>query len=280
MDARVNSLLGEIASQAAVERTSFLLDSTRQLEEFLHAHQGRIAEIGGLVLIDEDPDYLSVSADGTFRSRTRFRDETSGDWVSETETIGSAAELVELYNPAEIYAAFAEAAREAAGLPVEPTGEAGLVEAAGLAPEESGFLYAGAADAWAAGRERVAAPTTKEEAARQLYDLALTFQERSQESEALLIDHFEAAASELAGLVGDMIVADDDDERLTLRANGRFHGEVVPEDEPDTWRQLDDPEELVQFYDPTDIFGDLAEAIADAFPEVAPELDEDGKEPA
>jgi hypothetical protein len=280
MDARENSLLGEIAAQAAVERTSFLLDATRQLEAFLHSHQGRIAEIGGLVLIDEEPDYLSVAEDGTFKSRTRFRDEKTDEWVSETETIESAAELVELYNPAEIYAAFAEAAREAAGLPAEPTGEAGLVEAAGVSPVEGGFLYAGAADAWAAGRERVAAPATKTEAASRLYDLALTFQERSQESEALLLDHFEAAASELAGLVGDMIIADDEDERLTLRANGRLHGEVVPETEPDTWRQLDTPDELVQFYDPTDIFGDLAEAIAEEFPDVAPETDEGGDEPA
>jgi hypothetical protein len=280
MDARTNSLLGEIASQSAVERTSFLLDASRQLEDFMHAHQGRIAEIGGLVLIDEDPDYLAVAADGTFKSRTRYRDEKSGDWVSETETIESAAELVELYNPAEIYAAFAEAAREAAGLPPEPTAEADLIESTGVAPVESSALYAGAADAWAAGRERIAAPASREEAAHQLYDLALTFQERSQESEALLIDHFQDAASELAEMVGDMIVADDKDERLTLRANGHFHAEVVPEDQPDSWRQLDDAEELVQFYDPTDIFGDLAEAIAEAFPQVAPELDDDGDKPA
>jgi hypothetical protein len=275
MDARTNSLLGEIASQAAVERTSFLLDASRQLDGFMHAHQGRVAEIGGLVLIDEEPDYLAVEADGTFKSRTRYRDEKTGEWVSETETIESVAELVELYNPAEIYAAFAEAAREAAGLPAEPTAEAGLIESTGVAPVESSALYAGAADAWAAGRERVAAPATREEAAHQLYDLALTFQERSQESEAQLIDHFEEAASDLAE-----IVADDEDERLTLRGNGRFHAEVVPEDQPDTWRQLDDAEELVQFYDPTDIFGDLAEAIAEAFPQVAPELDDGGDKPA
>jgi hypothetical protein len=280
MDPRQNSLLGEIASQSAVERTSFLLDATRQLEDFLRTQGGRIAEIGGLVLIDEDPDYLSIAADGTFKSRTRFRDEKTGEWVSEVETLESAAELVELYNPAEIYAAFAEASREAAGLPAEPTGEAGLTESAGVAPTEGGRLYAGAADAWAAGRERLAPPDTRPEAASRLYDLALSFQERSQETEAELLDEFETAASELAGLVGDMIIADDDDERLTLRGNGRLHGEVVPESEPDTWRQLDSPEELVQFYDPTDIFGDLAEAIAEEFPEVAPEAAEAGDEPA
>ena len=55
---------------------------------------------------------------------------------------------------------------------------------------------------------------------------------------------------------------------------------MLPEEDPDNWRQLDDPEELVQFYDPTDVFGDLAESIAEAFPGVAPELDVDGDSPA
>ena len=38
---------------------------------------------------------------------------------------------------------------------------------------------------------------------------------------------------------------------------------------------LKSPEEMVQFYDPTDLFGDLAETIAEQFPEVAPELDDE-----
>ena len=32
------------------------------------------------------------------------------------------------------------------------------------------------------------------------------------------------------------------------------------------------PDELVEFYDPTDVFGDLADALAEAYPAVAPEL--------
>ena len=32
------------------------------------------------------------------------------------------------------------------------------------------------------------------------------------------------------------------------------------------------PDELVEFYDPTDVFGDLADALAEAFPSVAPDL--------
>jgi len=113
--------LGEIATEASLERTSFLASAGKQLVAFLEGNRQRIKDAGGLVLIDDDPDYLSVAPDGSFRSRTRYQDEVTGEWRSETEVIESAAELVELYNPAEIFAAFAEAARFQAGLPAEPT---------------------------------------------------------------------------------------------------------------------------------------------------------------
>ena len=64
---------------------------------------------------------------------------------------------------------------------------------------------------------------------------------------------------------------DDDDERLSLTTSG-FRAEVIPEDAEDEWRALSGAEELVEFYDPTDVFGDLADALAEAFPAVAPEL--------
>ena len=114
-------MLGEIAADAAIERKSFLVDATDQLRRFLETHGERFRELGGMVLIDEDPDYLAIAPDGTFRSRSRYQDEETGEWVSETEVIETASELVELYNPSDLYAAFAEAAREEAGLPDEPT---------------------------------------------------------------------------------------------------------------------------------------------------------------
>jgi hypothetical protein len=194
--------------------------------------------------------------------------------VSETEVIESAAELVELYNPADIYQAFAEAAREAAGLPAIPTATDELMESAGISPDETVPLdgedvYAEVADSWAAGQEE---PTDEESAAQRLYDLALTFQERSQAAESRLIEEFEVAAERVTSHLGDFIVVDDDDERLTLEASGGFRAEVVPEDADGEWRTLSTAEELVEFYDPTDVFGDLADALAEAFPTVAPEL--------
>jgi hypothetical protein len=278
MDTSRNDLLGELAADAALERSDFLVQATDQLRRFLDANRERIAELGGLTLIDEDPDYLSVAPDLTFRSRTREFDDATGKWDSETEVIEHPSELVELYNPADIYAAFAEAAREAAGLSSEPTATDDLMDTAMVGPDESFTVgadpYAAAADDWAAGQPDAVEADDDESAARRLYDLALEYQERSQRSEARLLDQFEAASGKLTARLGDLIVVDDEDERLTLTAGDGFRAEVVPEESNGEWRTLQTPEELVEFYDPTDVFGDLADALAEAWPSVAPEGEE------
>ena len=272
-----NDLLGEIAADAALERSDFIVQSTDQLRRFLDHHRDRIAVLGGLTLIDEEPDYLSIAPDLTFRSRSRYLDDITGEWVSETEVLESASELVELYNPADIYAAFAEAAREAAGMAPEPTAEGDLMDAAGISPAETMALgedpYAAAADSWAAGQPASLTEDDEESAARRLYDLALEYQERSQRSEARLLEEFEGASAGLISVIGDLIIVDDEDERLVLTASGAFRAEVIPEDSEDEWRTLQGAEQLVEFYDPTDVFGDLADALAEAFPNVAPELE-------
>jgi len=279
MDTGRNDLLGELASDAALERSDFLVQSTDQLRRFLDHHKERIAVLGGLTLIDDEPDYLSIAPDLTFRSRSRFQDELTGEWISETEVIESAAELVELYNPADIYAAFGEAAREAAGMSPEPTASADLLETAGISTEETLGIsgedpYAAAADSWAAGQGQEAPldADDDEQAAHRLYDLALEYQEGSQRSEAHLLEQFEGMAANLVSVIGDLVIVDDDDERLVLTANGKFRAEVVPEDSEGIWRNLETADELVEFYDPTDVFGDLADALAEAYPSVAPEL--------
>ncbi len=285
MDLSRNQALGEIAADAALERRDFLAKAAEQLHRFLDANAARIEDAGGLVLIDEDPDYLAVAPDGSFRSRTRYQDD-NGEWVSETEVIDSPSELVELYNPAEVFAGFAEAARAASGMGEEPTGAEELMESAGIAPDETvaeeGYAvaadegtYAAAADAWAATNAEEAPPADTDEAAARLYDLALSFQERSQEAEARLIEQFESGARPLAGRVGDLMIIDDEDERLTLTGEGRLVAEVVPEDEEGRWRRLDSAADLVEFYDPTDVFGDVADALADAFPSAIAEGDGD-----
>jgi hypothetical protein len=279
MDVSRNDMLGELANDAALERTDFVVQATEQLAKFLDRHRARVAALGGLTLIDDDPDYLSIAPDMTFRVRSRYEDPDTGEWTTDTEIVETASELVELYNPVEIYASFAEAAREAAGLAAEPTATDDLMGAAGIAPEETFGLgvpvgddaYAGAADSWAAGQPAVLDADDEEGAALALYNLALDFQERSQQSEAGLIEQFEESAARVTPQLGDLIIVDDEDERLVLGGTGRFRAEVLPEDSSGEWRELSGGDELVEFYDPTDVFGDLADALAEAFPAIAPD---------
>jgi hypothetical protein len=259
MEARRNALLAEMARDASLERSDFLVRAGEQLERFMNDQADRIRELGGLTLIDDDPDYLAVAPDGTFRSRSRVFDDARGEWISETEVIETAAELVELYNPADVLQSFAEADQGDvwAEAPAEDEGEA---EPTGPDP------YAGAADSWAAGQPAVREATDEQSAAVALYELALDFQERSQRAESGLIEQFENAATGLLGQLGTLVIVDDDDEHLALGVGG-FRGRVIPEGE-EGWQELAGSEQIVRFYDPTDVFGDLAEAIVEAYPTV------------
>ena len=270
MDFR-SEALAELARDASLERSDFLVRAGEQLERFMKANDGRIRSLGGLVLLDSDDEYLAVAPDGTFRSRSRVYDEDTGDWVSETEVIEAAAELAEIYNPADIFAAFAEAAEnaEAAG------GDDEAEEGDGLTIRVNGEdPYAGAADRWAAVQPGdVAEPDeddgTDEAAARRLYDLALDFQERSQVTEGRLLSQFEEAAAELSARLGEIVITEDDDERLVLATGAKLRASVLSE-ESGSWEALEEPSQLVEYYDPTDVFSDLADAIAEAWPGVAP----------
>lgn len=260
MEARRNAALADMARDAELERSDFLVRAGEQLERFMASHQGKIRDLGGLVLIDDDPDYLAVAPDGTFRSRSRVFDESRGDWISETEIIENAGELVEIYNPADILQAFADAQAEDLGV-----GEAETEDD----EEEAGAPdpYAQAADQWAAGQPDVRGANDDQSAALALYELALDFQDRSQRTEAGLIESFENAATSLLSMVGTLVLVDDDDEHLSLSVGG-FRGRVIPEGET-SWKDISTPDQIVRFYDPTDVFGDLAEAIVDAYPNVA-----------
>jgi hypothetical protein len=260
MDARRNSLLADIAREASIERSDFLVRAGEQLQRFMQDHANRIRVLGGLTLINEDDDYLAVAPDGTFRSRSRVYDEAKAEWVSETEIIETAAELVEIYNPADILQAFADAEDSDVGADLGPAtvGDAEGTEAGAPDP------YAGAADTWAAGQPEVKEAHDQPSAAAALYDLALDYQERSQRAESGLIEGFENAASGLLGQVGTLVIVDDDDEHLALGVGG-FRGRVIPEGE-EGWQDLNGAAEIVRYYDPTDVFGDLAEALTDAYP--------------
>jgi hypothetical protein len=278
MEARRNALLADMARDADIERSDFLARAGEQLDRFMAANSNRIEQLGGIVLIDDDPEYLAVAADGTFRSRSRVFDEARGEWLSETEVIDTASELVEIYNPADILAAFADAQAGDAGI-----GDLDTVAVVDEDDDETGESavtavdpYAEAADQWAAGQPDVREAHDEAGAALALYELALDFQDRSQRTEAGLIGSFENAATGVLGYVGTIVLVEDDDEHLELGAGG-FRGRVIPEGQND-WQDISSPDQIVRFYDPTDVFGDLAEALVEAYPAVA--ADAEGVEDA
>jgi hypothetical protein len=264
MEARRNALLAEMARDAELERSDFLVRAGEQLERFITANHHRIQQLGGLVLIDDDPDYLAVTADGMFRSRSRVYDEGRGEWISEMEVIETAGELVEIYNPADILQAFADAQTEDIGLSDREPGPTDGGEGDAAAHDDA---YAAAADQWAAGQPEAATAKDEAGAAVALYELALDFQDRSQRTESGLIEQFENAAAGVLGLVDAVVVVDDEDEHLELAVGG-FRGRVIPEGGTG-WQDISSPDQIVRYYDPTDIFGDLAEALVDQYPAVS-----------
>ena len=79
-------------------------DAALSHAQHLVAEGADLIDVGGessrpkadMVLLDEDPDYLSIAPDLTFRSRTRVQDADTGEWRSETEIIESPSEICEL----------------------------------------------------------------------------------------------------------------------------------------------------------------------------------------
>jgi hypothetical protein len=194
----------------------------------------------------------------------------------ENEVIETAAELVELYNPADILQAFADAQAEDIGIEDAAAGDEGEDVGAGAARVDD--AYAAAADQWAAGQPEVPEARDEQTAAAALYGLALDFQDRSQRTEGGLIEGFENAATSLLGLVGTLVIVDDDDEHLSL-GTARVPGPCHPRGRHRLAGHLQ-PDQIVRYYDPTDVFGDLAEAIADAYPAVAGDAGEEAGDDA
>ena len=110
--------------------------------------------------------------------------------------------------------------------------------------------------------------------ASRLRAIAESFASRGERVEATLLEVFQKQAAPFADQCGDLSIKDAEDERLFFQADGYFAGKVVPDDAPATWRALETPLEVVDFYDPTDLFGDLADRLAEAYPSIG-EPDDD-----
>ena len=147
----------DMARDAEIERSDFLVRAGEQLRPVHGRPPGRIRQLGGLVLIDDDPDYLAVAPDGTFRSRSRVL--RRGDAASGSRTPRSS-------RPPPSWSSSTTPPTSSRRSPTPSARTAGLrgadgADGRGVAAwhrRDAGRRcdpYAGAADQWAAGQPEV-----------------------------------------------------------------------------------------------------------------------------
>jgi hypothetical protein len=101
-----------------------------------------------------------------------------------------------------------------------------------------------------------------------LRDLALAWREESLAVEAELFAEFARASAPISAEFGEFVIVDAPDQRLLVDPLGRLMARVLDES-TGRWRKLSTAEELVDSYDPTDVFSDLQDALIEAFPDRA-----------
>jgi len=256
--------LRELAAEADLERRDFIYESTEQLRRFLETHRERLREIGPIKLVDDEQDYLLYHpVDETWTTRLTYQDPADNEWYDQEQIVETISELVELYNPADIFAWLIEASRDA---------PAHLVPADELAREEE---LVEAADDWQAGL-----PPSQQEtlAAQRLWQLADAYRAQLATAQGQILREFSANAEEVLRRTGDLALLDEPDEVLLLRADGRFETSLDMSDRPEDVVVSAEPrrpgmavteaKSIAAFYDPADVLQWVTEALAERYPAV------------
>jgi hypothetical protein len=255
--------LRELAADAELERGDFLYEATEQLRRFLDANRERLREIGPLKLVDDEQDYLLFHpVDETWTTRLTYQDPADNEWYDEEQVVDSVAELVELYNPADIFAWLIEAAHDAPGH---------LIAADELAHEEELVE----ADDWQAD---LPAPQQETLAAQRLWQLADAYRAQLGTAQAQHLREFASNAEEVLRRTGDLTLLDESEDVLVLRADGRFETSIDLSDQPSEvvtmvearrpGLAVTEAKTIATFYDPADVLHWVTEALAERYPAV------------
>src|SRR4026207_450408 len=103
----------ELAPAAPLERRDLPHAAPEQLRRFIDANRERLREIGPVKLVDDDQDYLLYHpVDGTWTTRRTYQDPADNAGNDEEQVVEAFADIIELYNPADIFSWFGEAARD------------------------------------------------------------------------------------------------------------------------------------------------------------------------
>jgi hypothetical protein len=258
------SALRELAAEAELERRDFLYEATEQLRRFLDANRDRLREVGPIKLVDDDQDYLLYHPiDETWTTRLTYQDPADNEWYDQEQLVDTISELVELYNPADIFSWLMEAARDA---------PSHLVAADQLAREEE---LVEVAEDWQAGL-----PPTQQEtlAAQRLWQLADAYRAQLSTTQAQQLREFSANAEEVLRRTGELVLLEEPDDVLVLRADGRFETsldlsdrprEALPDIEPGrAGVSVTEAKTIAAFYDPADVLHWVTEALAERYPAV------------
>jgi hypothetical protein len=256
--------LRELAAEAELERRDFLYEATEQLRRFLDQNRERLREVGPIKLVDDEQDYLLYHpVDETWTTRLTYQDPADAEWYDQEQLVDTIAELVELYNPADIFAWILEASRDAPGH---------LLSADELAKEEEPVEVA---DDWEAGL-----PPTQQEtlAAQRLWQLADAYRGQLATAQSQLLREFSSNAEEVLLRTGDLTLLDEPDDILVLRADGRFEtsldlsdrpqdvlGDVAPRREG---LMVTTARTIAEFYDPADVLHWVTGTLAERYPAV------------
>ena len=257
--------LRELSAEAELERRDFLYEATDQLRRFLDQNRDRLREVGPIKLVDNEQDYLLYHpVDETWTTRLTYQDPADSEWYDEEQLVDTISELIELYNPADIYAWLMEAARDA---------PSHLVPADELAREEE-LVEGDASDDWQAEL-----PTPQQEtlAAQRLWQLADAYRAQLGSAQGQLLREFTANAEEVLRRTGDLPLLDEPDDMLILRADGRFETsldlsdrsrDVIAVDAHREGLSVAEAKTIAAFYDPADVLHWVTEALAERYPAV------------
>jgi hypothetical protein len=258
--------LRELAAEAELERRDFLYEATEQLRRFLDQNRERLREIGPIKLVDNEQDYLLYHpVDETWTTRLTYQDPADNEWYDQEQVVDTISEVIELYNPADIFAWLIEASRDA---------PAHLVAADELAREEE-LVEASASDDWQAEL-----PPSQQEtlAAQRLWQLADAYRTQLGTAQAQLLREFSSNAEEVLRRTGDLPLLDEPEDMLILRADGRFETSLDLSDRPEDvlgtvearrpGLMVTEAKTIAAFYDPADVLHWVTEALAERYPAV------------
>ena len=258
--------LRELASEAELERRDFLYEATEQLRRFLDQNRERLREIGPIKLVDDEQDFLVYHpVDETWTTRLTYQDPADSEWYDQEQLVDTISELIELYNPADIFAWLMEASKDA---------PAHLIAADELAREEE-LVEPRDGDDW----EAELPPSQQETlAAQRLWQLADAYRAQLGTAQAQILREFTANAEEVLRRTGDLSLLDETDDILVLRADGRFETSLDLSDRPRevltdvearrSGLAVTEARTIAEFYDPADVLHWVHEALTERYPAV------------